>query len=49
MSVETGTKAPDLKLPASNGEEVQLSDFKKECGFIFLSERHDTRLYYTGL
>jgi thioredoxin-dependent peroxiredoxin len=28
MSVETGTKAPDFKLPASNGEEVQLSDFK---------------------
>jgi thioredoxin-dependent peroxiredoxin len=28
MTVETGTKAPDFKLPASNGEEVQLSDFK---------------------
>jgi thioredoxin-dependent peroxiredoxin len=28
MTVETGTKAPDFKLPASNGKEVQLSDFK---------------------
>lgn len=28
MTVETGTKAPDFKLPASNGEEIQLSDFK---------------------
>ncbi|WP_226537176.1 thioredoxin-dependent thiol peroxidase [Fictibacillus halophilus] len=28
MTVETGTKAPDFKLPASNGENVQLSDFK---------------------
>jgi thioredoxin-dependent peroxiredoxin len=28
MTVETGTKAPDFKLPASNGGEVQLSDFK---------------------
>ncbi|RZT16317.1 thioredoxin-dependent thiol peroxidase [Fictibacillus sp. BK138] len=28
MTVETGTKAPDFKLPASNGEEVKLSDFK---------------------
>lgn len=27
MTIETGTKAPDFKLPASNGEEVQLSDF----------------------
>ncbi|OOE09958.1 thioredoxin-dependent thiol peroxidase [Fictibacillus arsenicus] len=28
MTAETGTKAPDFKLPASNGDEVQLSDFK---------------------
>ncbi|WNB91582.1 thioredoxin-dependent thiol peroxidase [Bacillus sp. NEB1478] len=28
MSIEIGTKAPDFKLPASNGQEVQLSDFK---------------------
>ncbi|MFD1359712.1 thioredoxin-dependent thiol peroxidase [Fictibacillus halophilus] len=28
MTVETGTKAPDFKLPASNEKEVQLSDFK---------------------
>jgi thioredoxin-dependent peroxiredoxin len=28
MTAETGTKAPDFKLPASNGKEVQLSDFK---------------------
>ncbi|MCM3719959.1 thioredoxin-dependent thiol peroxidase [Fictibacillus phosphorivorans] len=28
MTAETGTKAPDFKLPASNGEEIQLSDFK---------------------
>jgi thioredoxin-dependent peroxiredoxin len=28
MTVETGTKAPDFKLPGSNGEKVQLSDFK---------------------
>ncbi len=28
MSVEIGNKAPDFKLPASSGEDVQLSDFK---------------------
>ena len=28
MSIKIGTKAPDFKLPASNGQEVQLSDFK---------------------
>ncbi|MDR7074661.1 thioredoxin-dependent thiol peroxidase [Fictibacillus barbaricus] len=28
MSVEIGAKAPDFKLPASSGQEVQLSDFK---------------------
>jgi thioredoxin-dependent peroxiredoxin len=28
MIVETGKIAPDFKLPASSGEEVQLSDFK---------------------
>lgn len=28
MSVETGKKAPDFILPASNGKDVQLSDFK---------------------
>lgn len=28
MSVKTGTKAPDFKLPASSGGEVRLSDFK---------------------
>jgi thioredoxin-dependent peroxiredoxin len=28
MTVENGTKAPDFKLPASSGEEVQLSDYK---------------------
>jgi thioredoxin-dependent peroxiredoxin len=28
MTAETGRKAPDFKLPASNGKEVQLSDFK---------------------
>ncbi|MBY6038412.1 thioredoxin-dependent thiol peroxidase [Fictibacillus nanhaiensis] len=28
MQVEAGTKAPDFKLPASNGQEIQLSDFK---------------------
>ena len=27
MSIETGKKAPDFILPASNGNEVQLSDF----------------------
>jgi len=27
MSVETGKKAPDFILPASNGNDVQLSDF----------------------
>lgn len=27
MSVETGKKAPDFILPASNGKDVQLSDF----------------------
>ncbi|MET3729901.1 peroxiredoxin Q/BCP [Fictibacillus halophilus] len=28
MTIETGSKAPDFKLPASNGEEVTLKDFK---------------------
>ncbi|MBD7966402.1 thioredoxin-dependent thiol peroxidase [Fictibacillus norfolkensis] len=28
MTIETGSKAPDFKLPASNGEEVALTDFK---------------------
>jgi thioredoxin-dependent peroxiredoxin len=28
MTIETGSKAPDFKLPASNGEEVALKDFK---------------------
>jgi peroxiredoxin Q/BCP len=28
MTVEIGNKAPDFKLPASNGKEVSLSDFK---------------------
>ncbi|WP_137792271.1 thioredoxin-dependent thiol peroxidase [Bacillus sp. E(2018)] len=28
MTIETGSKAPDFKLPASNGEEVALSEFK---------------------
>jgi len=28
MSVEIGKKAPDFKLPASNGETVSLSDYK---------------------
>lgn len=28
MTIETGSKAPDFKLPASSGEDVQLSDFK---------------------
>lgn len=27
MTIKTGTKAPDFKLPASSGKEVQLSDF----------------------
>lgn len=27
MSIETGKKAPDFILPASNGNDVQLSDF----------------------
>jgi thioredoxin-dependent peroxiredoxin len=28
MTIKTGTNAPDFKLPASSGKEVQLSDFK---------------------
>ncbi|MBH0171428.1 thioredoxin-dependent thiol peroxidase [Fictibacillus sp. 18YEL24] len=28
MTIKTGSKAPDFKLPASNGEEVALTDFK---------------------
>ncbi|MDM5317917.1 thioredoxin-dependent thiol peroxidase [Fictibacillus sp. b24] len=28
MTIETGSKAPDFKLPASSGQDVQLSDFK---------------------
>ncbi|WP_188207324.1 thioredoxin-dependent thiol peroxidase [Alkalibacillus aidingensis] len=28
MTVEVGKQAPDFTLPASNGEEVKLSDFK---------------------
>lgn len=28
MTVEIGQQAPDMKLPASNGEEVSLADFK---------------------
>jgi len=28
MTIETGSKAPDFKLPASNGQEVALTDFK---------------------
>ncbi len=28
MTIKTGSKAPDFTLPASNGEEVKLIDFK---------------------
>jgi thioredoxin-dependent peroxiredoxin len=28
VNVETGKRAPDFKLPASSGKDVQLSDFK---------------------
>lgn len=28
MTLEIGQKAPDMKLPSSNGEEVSLADFK---------------------
>ncbi len=28
MTIKTGSKAPDFALPASNGEEVKLIDFK---------------------
>ena len=35
MTIEIGKKAPDFKLPASNGEEIILSDYKGKNVVIY--------------
>jgi len=35
MTIEIGKKAPDFKLPASNGEEIKLSDYKGKNVVIY--------------
>ncbi|HET7628735.1 MAG TPA: thioredoxin-dependent thiol peroxidase [Bacillales bacterium] len=42
MSVETGQKAPDFTLPASNGEKVSLSDFKGKHVVLYFYPKDDT-------
>lgn len=38
--LETGKAAPSFTLPADNGNDISLSDYKgKKSDFIFLSER----------
>ena len=49
MSTLTGQLAPDFSLAASNGQNVQLSDFREKCCSVFLSERYDPWMYNRGM
>ncbi|MFC5702470.1 thioredoxin-dependent thiol peroxidase [Cohnella faecalis] len=41
-SIEIGKKAPDVKLPASNGETVKLSDFRGRKVILFFYPKDQT-------
>ena len=42
MAVAVGKKAPEFTLPASNGEEVSLSDFKGKTVVLYFYPKDDT-------
>lgn len=48
--MNVGDKAPEILGLNEKGEEIRLSDYKgKKSCFILLSQRHDFRMYGTGM